>query len=610
MARPHGRPGRLDLPAVAQLGRRGRMLVAEPFFHPGGRRVEVARGSGREGDLVLVGAGKRGYKVIRPLGRPDVARDVVEALMVDRGLRRAFPRRAETEAMEVVGGLAPPGPPSGAWPAGGGSAGLAPPGPPGGAWPAGGARTDLRDLATFTIDPDDARDFDDAISAERRDDGTVRLWVHIADVTAFVRPGGRIDGEALRRGTSTYVPGAVEPMLPELLSNGACSLRPGEDRLAVSVELDIDGVEVRRAAFHRSLIRSDRRLTYGEVDAVLDGRARAEEPWGAPLAAARAVAAALRERRERRGSIEVVSTEPRVRFDGDGHVTAVEHEAQTESHTLVEELMILANEQVAGYLVDRRLPTLYRVHQRPNPLAVEAMVAKLAALEVPVPAVPERLSPQQAADVAAEASRLAAAYARTHGRGRQAFGSLVLRSLQQARYSPRNVGHAGLASPRYCHFTSPIRRYPDIVAHRALLAGLGLDDAAPRAHELDDLGVVCSEAERSAMRIERDADDVCLAFLLERTLFERAGGAGEPAPAWEGEVVGLIPKGWFVRFGEEGFEGFLPVRRMRGWFEPDEHESALVDADSGRAVRLGDPLRVTVARIETARGRVDLEPAV
>lgn len=580
MGRPHGRPRRLDLPGVARLSRRGRMLVAEPFFDPGGRRLEVPRGSGREGDLVLLGAGKRGPRVVRTVGRPDVARDVVEALMLDRGLRRRFARRPDTEAEEASVELERPG----------------------------GARIDLTALPTFTIDPDDARDFDDAISAERLGDGTVRLWVHIADVTAFVRPGGALDGEALRRGTSVYVPGAVEPMLPEQLSNGACSLRPGEDRLAVTVELDMDGVEARRVAFHRSVVRSDRRLTYGEVDAILAGRTAAEEPWGGALAAARSVAAALRERRERRGSLEVVSLEPRFAFDGDGNVTGVEREAQTESHTLIEELMILANEQVAGYLADRRLPTLYRVHERPDPIAVEAMVAKLAALEVPVPAVPERMSPQQAADVAAEASRLAADYSRRHGRGRRAFGSLVLRSLKQARYSPRNAGHAGLASPRYCHFTSPIRRYPDVVAHRALLAGLGLDDAPPRAHELDDLGTVCSEAERDAARIERDADDVCLAFLLLRHLSTDVVDGS--ARRWEGEVVGLIPKGWFVRFGEEGFEGFLPVRRMSGWFEPDEHESALVDVDSGRALRIGDPVAVTVARIDTARGRVDLEPAV
>ena len=185
--------------------------------------------------------------------------------------------------------------------------------------------------------------------------------------------------------------------------------------------------------------------------------------------------------------------------------------------------MILANEQVAGYLADRKLPTLYRVHEKPDPVKVEHMADQLASLDVPTPAVPEPMSPQQAADVAAEASRLAAAEARRSGRGATAFGSLVLRSLKQAYYTPRNLGHAGLASPRYCHFTSPIRRYPDLVAHRALLAGLGLEDAAPRASDMEEAGIEASAREREAMKIERSADDVCLAFLLERSL-EQAGG--------------------------------------------------------------------------------------
>jgi ribonuclease R len=593
--RAHGRPRRLDLPFVGLLGRRGRMLASQPLFDSRGQQVEVARGKGGEGDIVLVGAGKRGARVLRVVGKPWVARDVVEALMLDRGLRRSFPRRVETEAMEV-GGLAPPAPPGA-------------PGRSAGTRPAIGSRLDLTALPTFTIDPDSAQDFDDAISAERIDGGLVRVWVHIADVTAFVRPGGAIDREAQRRATSTYVPGAVEPMLPERLSNGECSLRPGEERLAVTVEMDVAGVDVRRVAFHRTTIRSDVRLTYRQVDEVFAGRARAEQPWGEPLAAAREVARALRERREQRGALEVFSHEPQFEFDSDGHVTGVSQEAETESHVLIEELMILANEQVASYLAERKLPTLYRVHERPDPPAVEAMLAKLAALDVPTPAVPRQMSPQQAADAAAEASRLAAAYSRQHGRGGAAFGSLVLRSLKPAYYSPRNVGHAGLASPRYCHFTSPIRRYPDIVAHRALLAGLGLDDVAPRAHELDELGTVCSEAERAAMKIERSADDICLAFLLERRLAELAREADEP-PTFDGEVVGLISKGWFVRFGDERFEGMLPVRRVDGWWEPDEHESQLVDANSGRSIRLGDPVSVQVARVEPLRGRVDLDLAV
>ncbi len=570
------------------------MLVAKPLFDSRGEQVEVARGKGGEGDVVLVGAGKRGVRVLKVLGKPWVARDVVEALMIDRGLRRSFPRRVETEALEVAAD--PPG---------------------------RGTRTDLTALPTFTIDPDSAQDFDDAISAERVGDDLIRVWVHIADVTAFVRPGGALDREAQRRGTSTYVPGAVEPMLPEQLSNGECSLRPGEERLAVTVEMEIAGVDVRRVAFHRSTIRSDARLTYGQVDEVFGGWARAEAPWAEPLAAAREVARALRERREQRGALEVFSHEPSFEFDSDGHVIGASQEIETESHVLIEELMILANEQVATYLADRKLPTLYRVHEKPDPPAVESMLAKLAALEVPTPAAPKAMSPQQAADVAAEASRMAAAYARTHGRGAAAFSSLVLRSLKPAYYTPRNVGHAGLASPRYCHFTSPIRRYPDIVAHRALLAGLGLDDTAPRAHELAELGIVCSEAERAAMKIERGADDICLAFLLERRLAEMAAasadrpsgsggaeGVSPPTNIWDGEVVGVIGKGWFVRFGDERFEGMLPVRRVDGWWETDEYESQLVDANSGRAIRLGDPVRVEVVRVEPVRGRVDLDLAV
>jgi ribonuclease R len=215
------------------------------------------------------------------------------------------------------------------------------------------------------------------------------------------------------------------------------------------------------------------------------------------------------------------------------------------------------------------------------------------------------MSPQQAAEVAAEASRLAAAESRRGGRGRFAFGMLILRSLKQAHYSPRNVGHAGLASPRYCHFTSPIRRYPDLVVHRALLSGLGLDRTAPPAHELDQIAIETSAREREAMKLERDADDVCLAFLLERRL-EQAGG-GEP-PAFDGEIVGVIAAGAFVRFGEEGFEGFLPARRLRDWYELNEEATALIGDDSGRALRIGDPVRVVVERVEAPRGRVDLSP--
>jgi ribonuclease R len=454
-------------------------------------------------------------------------------------------------------------------------------------------RVDLRDQLCFTIDPETAKDFDDAIAVQAEGDG-FRWWVHIADVSAYLPAGVPLDRGAAERAFSTYVPGRVAPMLPPELSEDRCSLRLNEDRLCVTVEMPPNG----EPTFYRSIIRSKARLTYGEAE-----RRQAEPAVVAALELTDRLTAEMRDRRFARGALRIESPEINFELDGKGGVARAWKESEPTAHRLIEELMIAANEAVAELLSSRKRQALYRVHERPDPTAIELLLKKLADLGVPTPPAPEQLSPATAAQVAADVSERVMDYVRRSGRGVEAFPSLVLRSLKQARYDPENLGHAGLASRAYCHFTSPIRRYPDLVVHRALLKELGLSDEPPPA-DLENMAEHTSTQERAAAQVEYLADELCLGWLLDATLYER--GWDDP---FEGEIVGMIASGLFIRFGDV-FEGYLPARRLAGdYFELNDLGTAMAGRRGGRTYRLGDPIEVLVEKIEKAEGKVELSEA-
>jgi ribonuclease R len=551
---------------VCELARRGKLLVGEPYFEGGTPVVVDRKGAGEAavGDLVVLRTGRGRARLERVLGRADSVEAVLEGLLWREGVRRAHPPLP-----------AEPGP-------------VEP------------ERVDLRDLFAFTIDPEEAKDFDDALSVRREGDG-IRAWVHIADVAAYVPPASPLDHDAAERAFSVYVPGRVEPMLPERLSADLCSLRPLQERRCVTVEVPFDAdFAPGEPTFYRSLIRSRERLAYGHAESILAGRERAGDDLAEALGLAERLAGGLRRQRYRRGALRIETGEIAFAFDGEGGVERAWVESEPLAHALVEELMIAANKAVAGLLAGRKREAIYRVHERPDPQAVDLLLAKLEALEVPTPPAPERLTPAEAARVAARASDRIARYTKESRRGGEAFPALVLRSLQQARYDPRNLGHSGLASRAYCHFTSPIRRYPDLVVHRALLHELGLSDAALPS-DLDELAEWTSAREREAMRIEYLADEICLAWLLERRLFHEGWDA-----VFEGEIVGAIGSGIFVRF-DGVFEGYVPARRLPGdYFELDPLGTALVGRRSGSAYRLGDPIEVRVAEIRRWEGKVEL----
>jgi ribonuclease R len=460
-------------------------------------------------------------------------------------------------------------------------------------------REDFSGLPTVTIDGETAKDFDDAISIRRRREGGWRLWVHVADVAHYVREGSAIDREALARGTSVYFPGRAVPMLPEKLSNDLCSLRPGVPRLVRTALLDLDrDGRVEAARFAEGWIRSAERMTYTAVAGILVRGEPALLERYAPLVdefrEMEAACRALHARRRQRGSLDFDLPEPEIVLDARGEMTGVFPAERTIAHRMIEEFMLAANEAVATRLLERRAPALYRVHEEPSPARLEALDEVLQGLGHRLPRPLDAIEP----------AHLGQILDGVKGRPEERFVSrLVLRSMQLARYDPRNLGHFGLAAERYTHFTSPIRRYPDLVVHRALrdaeAGSLDPDgvEAGRRRAVLPEVAARCSETERVAEDAERELEEwKKLDFMADRVGEEYAGF-----------VSAVMPFGLFVELEEFYVEGLVHISTLGERCRYEERGHRMVGQTSGRAWRLGDRVNVRVVRVDRFFKRMDLE---
>ncbi len=525
-----------------------------------------------EGDLVVAEittypADQKGFqgRIVQVMGRSgDPALDT-DMVIAEFDLPRNFPPEIEREANAIPERLTP-----------GALAG----------------RRDLRALATVTIDGEHAKDFDDAISIEELPHG-FRLWVHIADVSAYVPWDSPLDLEARRRGTSVYFPDRVVPMFPERLSNGLCSLNPGEDRLTLTCEMVFDS-NGHHTEYHLypSVITSNERMTYTSVGKILEhDDVELSRRYASLLPmfhTMRKLCGQLYQRRRERGSIDFDLPEPEILLDILGETTAIIKQNRSIAHRIIEEFMLAANETVAAHLSRQGTPTLYRIHERPDPekLMNFALIASSFGHKV---VIKEPIHPKP----------LAASVEAVRGRPEEALlNTLLLRSMKQARYAVTNIGHFGLAATNYTHFTSPIRRYPDLVIHRLIRAGLtGGGLPVERLQSLmPQIALSSSSRERLSMEAEREVVD------LKKTRF-MADKIGEE---FAGVISGVTNYGFFIQLADVFVEGLVRAETIKDdYYVHDEARHALIGRRKRKVFRLGDPVRVVVERVDLVRRQVN-----
>ncbi|MDJ0750276.1 MAG: ribonuclease R [Woeseiaceae bacterium] len=456
-------------------------------------------------------------------------------------------------------------------------------------------RNDLRHIDLVTIDGADARDFDDAVYCERSGSGW-RLLVAIADVSHYVKVGSALDKEATRRGTSVYFPDRVVPMLPEVLSNGLCSLNPKVDRLCMVCEMRVnDEGKVTRSTFYDAVMRSKARLTYGQVNALLSGRSKkaVPRPLQTPIRELHALYKALAKARKRRGAIEIDLPQTKFKLNDIGEIDRIEVVPRNDAHRLIEECMIAANVQAAKFLKRHRIPGLYRVHARPDPDRFGDLRLYLTGLGLKV-AHPEHVQPRDFTKLIQQTADRPDA---------TAIMMTMLRSLTHAEYSPQNIGHFGLALESYAHFTSPIRRYPDLLVHRAI-RHITSGGKPGRYHyggrDMERLGTVTSAHEKRAEDATREVEAWLKCQYME----------GHLGDEFEGVVTGVTNFGLFVQITELLIDGLVHVTSLQNdYYHYEAGSQSLVGERSGRRYRLGDTMRVQVSRVDMETRRIDFRPA-